>query len=111
MEPNDRTDTEDNESNSGELSETKETTKPKKKCRWFIKRKRWQKLKRSIKKTYNHLEDKQITNLSDLTLTEAQYTVLSKGLGFCPTPKQIQKLDIHTDTLTFIHTGLTSSIN
>jgi hypothetical protein len=55
--------------------------------------------KTSISSSHNPNE---IVNLSSYQLSEAEISVLRKGLGFCPTPNQPDISDLHTDTLGFI---------
>ncbi|XP_070567319.1 uncharacterized protein [Ptychodera flava] len=42
-----------------------------------------------------------VINISSTSLTPAQLKILSKGLGFCPKPKQVNKLKLKTDIQEF----------
>ena len=42
-----------------------------------------------------------IVNLSNHELSKDDKTVLSRGLSFCPQPTQVNKIDIHRDSLLF----------
>jgi hypothetical protein len=81
--------------------ETQKGAREKKRTQKFIKRNKWKKLKR---KTYHNQYQEQdhirtIQNLSSHNLTTTELLVLSKGLGFCPTPPKPDKISINIDIL------------
>jgi len=43
-----------------------------------------------------------VVNLSSWTLTEAESSLLSKGLSFCPTPAEVDTYALKKDVLEFI---------
>lgn len=103
MDENGGSNHEDRRSHSSQQQETKKET-TKKRCRKFIKRTKWKKLKKQQKQSefQSNQTKVQIQNLSSYTLTPDEISVLSKGLGFCPTPTVTDKFALHMDTLRYI---------
>jgi hypothetical protein len=94
-------------SHQGEIQQEENTPTPNKRHRKFIKRQKWRRKKKNLEKTRQQESDTkliptQIVNLSSHELTPTQIRVLNKGLGFCPTPTSLNKIDFHTDVLRFI---------
>ena len=61
-------------------------------------------IKRNIYKKFKNKPQKDtcaVINLSKKQLTNAQYSVLQKGLSFCPTPGPLNDLELFRDTLIF----------
>lgn len=43
-----------------------------------------------------------VVNLSSRTLTEAENSLLSKGLSFCPTPEEIDMFTLRKDIMEYV---------
>ena len=66
------------------------------------KKPRNRRFRRKIHKTAN--PNNTVVNLSTVSLTEDETKVLSKGLNFCPTPSNIDKIKLGDDLNNFART-------
>lgn len=103
MEQHDNYITEGPGSSQGQVQQQEEPEhKSKKKTRKFTRRQAWRRKQKSPKKKREQrpdteLDPRQLVNISTHMLTPAQTSVLNKGLGYCPTPRNQKKTYFHTN--------------